>query len=134
MKWLLRFVGTVLAILLVGASVFRSEGWYLGQIWLAQEYLGGDKATHAWGGAIMMLALGAWSCAWRSYKRLAIHVAIVLVGVLLEECSQQFLSRRQFSMIDYAYSAAGICSMALLFAWYRTICTTIAQRRLHYKP
>ena len=132
MKWLLRFIGTVLAVMLVGASILRSEGSYQTEVWLVQEWLGGDKATHAWGGAIMMLALGAWSCAWRSYKRLMIHIAIVLLGVFMEECSQQFLSRRQFSMIDYAYSAAGVFTMALLFAWFRTIRTTIAQRRLHY--
>ena len=133
MKWFLRVVGTTFAFLVIGASVFRTEGWFLNEIWKAQEFLGGDKATHALGGAILMLVAASWSCSWRSYRRLLIHVAIVLLGILVDECSQQFMSRRQFSMIDYAYSAGGVASMAALFGLYAYLRQTILQRRLHYK-
>lgn len=130
-KWFLRVVSSCLALVTIGASIFRTEGWYLHEMYWAQEYLGGDKVVHLWSGGILMLTAVAWSCAWRSHKRLAIHCAIILLGILAEECTQMLTPSRQFSMLDYAYSAAGVMTVTFCVFVFQTIRPVIAQRRLH---
>lgn len=110
-----RWLTTLCALFFAGASIFRSQGWFIHDIYYAQEFLGGDKATHFWAGLIFMLCISAWLSSWRSWPRFLLATLVVFSVLILEEFSQQFTSRRSFSWFDMAATLGG-ASLAMIGA------------------
>ena len=112
--WSLRVSTTLFALFVVGASVFRSQGWFIHDIYWAQEWFGGDKAIHFWGGASLMLCASLWLRVWRSWQRLSVITLFVASALFIEEYSQHWLSTRAFSWLDLIFTLSGASVAALI--------------------
>ncbi|MGD9660044.1 MAG: VanZ family protein [Porticoccaceae bacterium] len=110
-KWRL-VLGIIIPIVILVASLFRSLGFFIHDIYRLQEYLGGDKATHLWMGMAVTLALWLLVPRWRWWA-VALVAAVVL---LLDEASQWWLPRRNFALDDLALGLVGVGAAAGLIA------------------
>lgn len=109
----------VLAFVL--ASVFRSHGLFVYEIYCVQELLGGDHVTHFLMGATFMTA-GLLVTLPDSIRRV-VHVLFVVILLLcLEEFSQLVAPTREFSWIDLAVGSAGALVVILWhLIWVRVL-------------
>ncbi|MCK9503429.1 MAG: VanZ family protein [Porticoccaceae bacterium] len=125
-KWRL-ILGLMIPAVILVASLLRSTGFFIHDIYRLQEYLGGDKATHAWMGMAVTLALWLLLAPRRRWWAAPLVAAMVL---LLDEASQWWLPRRNFALDDLAMGLVGVGAAAGLIAvgdgavrgyraWYR---------------
>ncbi len=98
-------IGTAVLLVVVLGSIFRSAGWFIHDIYWLQEDLGGDKLTHVWMGAAVMLAF--WLLL-GSRLRWWLVAFIAVLAVALDELSQWWLPTRNFSVEDFAMGLAGV--------------------------
>lgn len=97
------------------ASVFRSIGWFIHDIYWLQQWLGGDKATHFLMGSSSTLAVWLlWRGCW-SWQRLVVGAFIAVFILVLDEVSQGFSIRREFELADLVAGCFGIV-LALFLA------------------
>lgn len=130
---LYRVVVTVLMALFLLASVFRSCGWFIHDIYWAQQHIGGDKATHVFAGMLITHTSQLWLNTPLRANRLWGIAFITALGLSLDELSQQLLSKRTFSYEDLGASLLGLGITLLFSVWYLWLRPQIPQRHLN-KP
>lgn len=121
---------TLLGVLFIGASIFRTMGWYIHDIYWAQEYLGGDKAIHVVAGMLIMHTIQLWLNSPMVVRRLWCTTLFVGIGLGIEEFSQRLLSSRAFSFEDLMASLGGVFIVVLFSAWYLWLSPQIPNRTL----
>jgi VanZ family protein len=99
------------------ASVFKSSGMLAQQLSLLEWSVGGDKILH-----FMVASSLSFCSVWatplwqRKWLRLAGWPTLfLLVAVVIDELSQYYLPRRQFSLQDLAVNVGGIVVGVLMF-------------------
>ena len=103
----LRFGSAAVVFLaIIGASMFRSFGWYLDDIYWFEYGLGGDKVAHFLMGSIFMI-LGFWVLLPRNYKEVTRIFLAVLAFLAIEEALQTFSPTRVTNIGDFAIGAFG---------------------------
>ena len=113
--WTIGFTG--FALFIVTIIVLKNSGsgdWFFGLFeWIPRH----DKIGHfVLMGLLGFLAVAAMSPAlpWRPWVSSVVVVALLLVIIAVEEWSQQLVSERTFSVLDYLCSAAGALSLGFL--------------------
>ena len=113
--WTIFFTG--FALFIVTIIVLKNSGsgdWFFG---LFEGIPRHDKVGHfVLMGILGFLAVAALSpcLPWRRWVSSAFVVALLLVIIAAEEWSQQLVSKRTFSGLDYWCSAAGAVSFGIL--------------------
>lgn len=123
-------VVTILFLLIGLASVFRTMGWYIHDIYWVQQGLGGDKSTHIIAGALIMHTSQLWLNSPLCLKRLWLLAAAVVSLVTVEELSQLVLGSRTFSYQDLLASVAGVAIVLFFSNWYLWLRPQLANRTL----
>jgi len=119
-KWRL-VLGLAIPMVIVVASLFRSLGFFIHDIYWIQEYLGGDKATHVWMGMAMMFSGLLLVPSSNQGKRTLIIFMVVIFLLGCEELSQLWMNTRKFSFQDFAMGfmgAAIVWVLAITFAMF----------------
>ena len=115
-------MAVILVAAFVAASVFRSQGLFIHDIYRAQEFLGGDHASHFLMGAAFMGA-GLLIAVPRSMGRVIFSLLFVYIMLVLEEFSQIWIPTREFSLADLKMGIGGasttILCHVLCFAAFR---------------
>ncbi len=101
--------------IILGASILRTIGSHIHEIYWIQEWLGGDLATHFLMGAGLCLAGLLLVETWSGMVFNGVFAA-VLVLLFLEETSQLFLPSRSFQWLDLALGVAG-AGLMFLACW-----------------
>ncbi len=123
-RWLLfRFViGGLLIGGFIIASLFRSIGWFIHDIYWLQEDLGGSEITHfLMGSAIMFAAILIFTMG-KGFRQLWWTLLGVSVFLAVEEFSHWFLPTREFNWWDLGMGLAGaavVFCTVFAAAWLR---------------
>lgn len=104
------FVALMLVTGFVAASVLRSNGILIHEIYWLQESLGGDLVIHGLMGAALMCVVHLSVGQWPAY-RASVGLLIVAALVAIEECSQLFIATRAFHLPDLVAGQVGALVM-----------------------
>lgn len=101
----LRYVIAVALILIVfGASLMRSNGYFIHDIYWFQESLGGEKATHFLMGFVLLVSARLMFI----QANIWFLSAFITLIVFLEEFSQLFQASRNFTFSDMKMNFLGV--------------------------
>lgn len=111
---LYRYAIAVLLVAVAVASLCRSFGFFIHDIYWTQEYLGGDKLVHVYLGAIVLHCLTLWFNPSVKLRHTIYLTALLLLVLLIEENLQRFSATRAFDWGDLSASYIGV---AIMFIW-----------------
>jgi VanZ family protein len=105
------------------ASVFKSSGVLVSQLAQLEWSVGGDKALHFLFASVLSVC-SVWVTAPLQRKCFGLvgwPTLLLLVAVVVDELSQYYLPRREFSFSDMAVNISGVVAGVALFTLLRSV-------------
>lgn len=110
------------------ASVFKSSGLLLHPLAQLEWSVGGDKALHFLIASSLSLC-SVWVTAPLQRRLWGIAgwpTLVLLIAVVVDECSQYYLPRREFSFADLAVNVCGVVAGVILFTLLRKLFSALS--------